>query len=185
MVANIFGKIYALTGKLAAQNRVSSITRQIARLTKDIGRAEKQFNSEKRAAINQAKMMSNSVFGMANIMASGSVPAEYASLFTDVKKGQLDMSKAGTDEFKTLYAQFQQWQSGMQQFGQNQLNQTLAMIEDQYDAQYEMTIQAMKDEQVDLEAEKATAEAQVQIYEGMEKQEGEFAKKNIQNTFEA
>lgn len=181
MVANIFGKIYAKLGKLEAQNKVSRITRQIARLTKQIGRAEKQFNSEKRAATNQAKMMSNSVFSMSSMMQA--LPSEYASLFTDPTRGQLDMSKAGTDEFKTLYAQFQQWQAGMQQLGQTQLNQTLAMIEDEFDARYEMEIQAMKDEQADLEVEKETATHLVQTYEGLEKQEGEFAKNNIQNMF--
>lgn len=67
--------------------------------------------------------------------------------------------------------------------GQNQLNQTLAMIEDQFDANYELEIQAMKDEQADLEIEKETAQAELQVYEGMEKQEGEFAKNNIQNMF--
>ena len=183
MVANIFGKIYALTGKLNAQATASRIGRQLARLTKELGRAEKQFNSEKRAATNQAKMMNNSVFGMANIMASGAVPSQYESLFTDVKKGQLDMSKAGTDEFKTLYAQFQQWQAGMQQLGQNQLNQTLAMIEDQFDAEYEMKIQAMKDEQVDLQLEKETADNQVKMYEGLEQQEKQYADSNIKNMF--
>ncbi len=181
MVANIFGKIYAKLGKLEAQNKVSRITRQIARMTKEIGRAEKQHNAMKRAAINDAKMMNNSVFGMAGLMQMMPKDADFASIFKS--DGSLDYAKAATDEGKALYSSYQQWMTQQQTFAQNNLNHTLAMIEDQFDARYELEIQAMKDEQADLEIEKETAQAEVQVYEGMEKQEGEFAKNNIQNMF--
>lgn len=79
MVANIFGKIYAKLGKLEAQNKVSRITRQIARMTKEIGRAEKQHNAMKRAAINDAKMMNNSIFGMQGLMSMMPKNADFAA----------------------------------------------------------------------------------------------------------
>lgn len=180
MVANIFGKIYAKLGKLEAQNKVSRITRQIARMTKEIGRAEKQHNAAKRAAINDAKMMNNSIFGMQGLMQMMPTDASFSKLFVN---GKLDYKQTGTDEGKALFSDYQQWLTQQQTMGQNCLNHTLAMIEDQFDAEYELKIQAMKDDQADLEIEKETAQAEVQVYEGMEKQEGEFAKNNIQNMF--
>ena len=180
MVANIFGKIYGIVGKLEAQNTLSRITRQIARLTKEIGRAEKQHNAAKITAINNAKSKNYQSYGLANASIFLQNRNDFGQLF---KNGQLDFDACSKN--KEMYSAYQQAMQQYQQFGQSSLEQELAMIEDEFDARYEIEIQSLKDQQVDLEAEKVTAQNQLQVFEGMEKQEGEFAKKNIQNMFEA
>lgn len=179
MVANIFGKIYAKLGKLEAQNKVSRITRQIARMTKEIGRAEKQMNQMKRAEINQVKQ-SYSIFSQSNIARNLAASPDFAKIFTN---GSLDYTKC--QEMKPIYDQYQQALQSQTMMAQNDMQTALNYIEEKYEQYQETEIQAMKDEQADLEVEKETAQAEVQVYEGMEKQEGEFAKNNIQNMFQA
>lgn len=177
MVANIFGKIYAKLGKLEAQNKVSRITRQIARMTKEIGRAEKQMNQMKRAELNQVKQ-SYSIFSQANIAKNLAANSDFAAIFTN---GSMDYTKC--QENKALYDKYQQALQSQTMQAQNDMQTALNYIEEKYEGYQETEIQAMKDEQADLEVEKETAQAEVQVYEGMEKQEGEFAKNNIQNMF--
>lgn len=176
MVANIFGKIYAKLGKLEAQSTVSRITREISRITKNIGRAEKQMNQMKRAETNAIKQQFSIFSNNSAITASVAQNATFAGLF---KNGVLDYEVANQN--KALYEQFNQAVQSQQMFAQNNMQAALDQIEDKYEWMHELEIESMKDEQADLEVEKETAQAQVQMYEGMEKQEGEFAKSNIQN----
>lgn len=177
MVANIFGKIYAKLGKLEAQNKVSRITRQIARMTKDISRAEKQMNQAKRAELNHVKQ-SYSIFSQSNIARNLASNSTFAALFKD---GSMDYDVAQSN--KALYDQYNQALQTQTMMAQNDMQAALDSIEEKYEWYQETQIQAMKDEQADMEIEKETAQAEVQVYEGMEKQEGEFAKNNIQNMF--
>lgn len=177
MVANIFGKIYAKLGKLEAQNKVSRITRQIARMTKDISRAEKQMNQMKRAEVNQVKQ-SYSIFSQSNIARNLASNSTFAALFKD---GSMDYEAANAN--KALYDKYNQALQTQTMMAQNDMQAALDAIEEKYEQYQEIEIQAMKDQQADMEIEKETAQAEVQVYEGMEKQEGEFAKNNIQNMF--
>lgn len=178
MIANIFGKIFAKQQKLTAQAKVSRINREIAKITKNISRAERQANQQKRAATNDLKRQ-YSIFTtpniQANVMASMKGRAEFAELFNE----------DGTMNYKNqaLWQQFNEEVNMQKMAAQNDLQAQLDAIEEQYEQFQEIELQALKDEQADLEAEKATAEAQVQLYEGMEKQEAEFAKNNIQGMF--
>lgn len=181
MVANIFGKIFAIQGRLNAQNTVSRLARQITRLTRDIGRAEKQHNAAKRAAINAAKQQNYQDYGLANASVFLQKDPNIAALFD--ANGKLDMTACTAN--KEYYSAYQQSLQNYQTFGQQSLNETLAMIEDEYDYIYEIEIQALKDQQADMETEKATAEAQLKMYEGMEQTEGKFADSNIKSMFQA
>lgn len=177
MIANIFGRIFAKQQKLTAQAKVSRINREIAKITKNIGRAERQANQQKRAAINSVKQQ-YSIFGQSGIAAGLANSAQFSSLFKD---GAMDYNVA--QENKALYDEYNKMVQTQTMMAQNALQQQLDAIEEQYEQFQEITLQAMKDEQADLEAEKATAEAQVQLYEGMEQQEKQFADSNIKNMF--
>lgn len=177
MIANIFGRIFAKQQKLTAQAKVSRINREIARITKNIGRAERQASQQKRAAINYFKQQ-YSIFGQSSIAAGLAKSEKFSSLFKD---GAMDYNVA--QEKKALYDEYNKMVQTQTMMAQNALQQQLDAIEEQYEQFQEIQLQAMKDEQADLEAEKATAEAQVQLYEGMEQQEKQFADSNIKNMF--
>lgn len=178
MIANIFGKIFAKQQKLTAQSRVSSINRQIARKTKEIGRAEKQLNQWKRSQVNNVKT-SNSIFSNNSMFAQAlAADGAFADILTN---GKLDNNKITAN--RATYDQYVQAMETMKIDAQQQLQAQLDQIEQEYEWQHEMVVEALKDEQADLEAEKATAEAQVQLYEGVEQQEKQFADSNIKNMF--
>ncbi len=178
MIANIFGKIFAKQQKLTAQAKVSRINREITRITKNISRAERQANQQKRAATNSLKQ-EFSIFTTQNIQASVVASAKANPEMKDL------FNEDGTMNYKNqaLWQKFNEEVSTQKMIAQNELQRQLDEIEEQYEQFQEITLQALKDEQADLEAEKATAEAQIQLFEGMEKQEGEFAKSNIQGMF--
>jgi len=177
MVANIFGKIYALKGKLNAQQLVSELGRQYIKIGKDISRAEKQMNQMKRAEINQKKQ-SYSIFSNSNIARNLAAAPQFAELFTN---GALDYNKC--NEKKAIYDQYNQALQSQTMMAQNDMQASIDAIEEKYEAYYETEIQAMKDEQEDIQVQKEYAQFQLSSCEGLEKQEGEFAKSNIQNMF--
>lgn len=178
MVANIFGQIFAKGRKIDAQQRVSSIIREITRVSKNISRAERQANQQKRAATNEIKRQF-SIFTtpqiQANVAAQMKGNAEFADLFNE--DGSMNYKN------QALWQQFNEEVNTQKMIAQNNMQQQLDQIEEQYEQFQEITIQGLKDEQTDLEAEKLTAENDVKLYEGMEQTEKQFADSNIKGMF--
>ncbi len=180
MVANIFGKIFAQKMKLQAQSRCSQISRTIAKLTRNISRAEKAMAQSKRMEINYIKQ-SFSIFNQGNLKALAMKNPDFAGLFTANGGINYEFAKAN----QAAYDEYNQYMQTTNMMAQSDMQAQLDMIEQKYEMLQEIEIEAMKEEQADLQAELETEKANIQIYEGMEKQEGEFAKNNIQNMFQA
>ncbi len=179
MVANLFGKIFAIKGRFEAQQKVSHLTRAIHKIVRRIGREEKQMAQSKRAEMNHIRQ-SFSVFSQGNIARQVMGSGEFEGLF---KNGVLDQDFAR--ENQVVYDQYQQAVASAKVVAQNDMQAALDEIETKYEYLNEMIIEPLNDEQADLEAQKVTAEAEIKVCEGMEKQEGEFANNNFQRMFDS
>ncbi|MCM1009311.1 MAG: hypothetical protein NC390_00345 [Fusobacterium sp.] len=179
MVANIFGQIFAVKGKLRAQQEVSRITREVTKITRDIGRLTKQMSQNKRMELNAAKQQ-YSVFGQAQISAGLAQDSKFASIFTN---GVLDFKKAQTEEGQIIYKEYNQAVQTQTMMAQNSLQQTLDEIENKYEQYQELVIEPLNEEEADLKEQKTVAEARMEEFKGMEQQEKQFAQDNIKGMF--
>lgn len=182
MVANVFGRIWALKVKLNIQNRMSSITRSVIQLGNKITRSEKQLNSQKRADINAAKMQNNQQYSMQSASVFLRQSGQYNELFMD--DGSFNRDFLATTAGQSLYDSYSKSLSQYSQIGTQTLNETLAQIEDYYDSMYAMQIEPMKDEQTDMETEKAGLQLQLEAANAMEQQEKQFADANLKSMFD-
>ncbi len=170
----IFGR-----AKYDIQNRIVKLSAAIQRKTKEINRLDKQLASEKRSAINAAKMKHNSIFSSSVLM--NSLAGDYKNLFN--ADGSYNYKYLETEAGKGDLAMFQQQYATRQQVGQNTLGQTLAQIEDYFEEQRTMFIEPLQDEEADLKAEKETLTMQLETAKGSEQQAKQMAQDNIKGLF--
>lgn len=182
MVANMFGKIFAIKGRLNCQNTISRLTREITRCIKQQGVKEKQINAFKRAESNAIKTqfssMNQSLFAQMAIRESGGA-------FDAFKKADGSIDYAALSKDMNAYNQFNQMVSQQRMCVQTEQQRQLDELEEYIERLQETEIEPLKDLQGDMEAQKATEEGRLEAFKAMEQQEGQFFKDNIQGMFRA
>ncbi len=181
MVANLFGQLLAKQGRLRCQSRIGQIARDIAKCVKQQRVKTKQINDLKRAASNEVRqqhatfLQSGSIFAMAKEKGGEAI----SGLFN--ADGSLNFENASKDQ--AAYTELQKFQQQYTLMAQNQMQKQLEEIESQAEAAMETEVESLKDYQADLEMEKTTLEAELEVYKATEEQEKKFHQENIKGMF--
>ncbi len=178
MVANIFSQLMGLKGRLNAQSTLDRITREIQRVTKLQGQKTRQMNAFKRAATNDIRTK-YSIFNNQNYFTQNALATRnYDALLTN---GKLDNDLIVKNQ--AMFNAFMNDVNQQRQTVQNMQQQELQNLEEEIAYREEVEIEPLKEWQADLEAEKAVAQAQLEIAKGQEDQSKQFAQDNIKRMF--
>lgn len=150
---------------LDVRSQKTQIMRDINKMTRTVTANQRAINQYKQSATNAIKsnwsIFGNGIAGQS--MAMGMASDEFKCLFTS--DGQTDWQAIQNDTSGTMrarYEKFAQIEAQMRADAQQMMQFQLSQLESEIEARTEMEVDALKDEQQDLETIKAGLDEQEQ-----------------------